>query len=86
MTKRKVSQLFSTVDHLDVTKITPNNAYNFMKIKFTRVESDLSSFPAFSLPVDEIHRQQRPPLYIYSVTACKVLIYRYPVVNCDLIG
>ena len=28
----------------------------------------------------------RASLYIYSVTGCKVLIYRYPVVNCDLIG
>ena len=52
--KRLVFQLISTVDHLDVTKITPNNAYNFIKIKFTRVVSGLSLFPAFCLPVDRI--------------------------------
>jgi hypothetical protein len=68
MTKPLVFHVFLTVDHLDVTKITPNNAYNFMKIKFTRVVSGLSLFPAFSLPVDRLDREQRPPfIYIFSI-------------------
>ena len=65
MTKQLVSQLFLTVDHLDVTKITPNNAYNFMKIKFTRVVSGLSLFPAFYLPVDRLHKDSKGRHYTY---------------------
>ena len=34
----------------------------------------------------EYSQRATTPLYIYSGSACKALIYRYPVVNCDLIG
>ena len=65
MTKRLVFLLFLTVDLSDVTKITHYNSYIIADIKLTSVQSDLSIFPAFPLPVDGIHRNSKGIHYIY---------------------